>query len=93
LLDLSGAAGLSKRSPESVRETAQFFAAHKGLMQRVAIIVPGELAFALMHMAGVVAGFGGVEAKPFRTKAEAIAWLSEALQPGHGESPEARPGP
>jgi len=93
LLDLSGAAGLSARSSESVRETAQFFAAHKELMRRVAIIAPGDLAFGLMRMAGVVAGFGGLETEPFRTKAEALSWLREVLQPGHQEPSEGRPGP
>ena len=76
LLDMSGAAGLHRRSPEDLRDTSDFFAKRRALVTRVAIVAPNALAFGLMNMGSVYAESSGLEARPFSTKSEALEWLA-----------------
>lgn len=76
LLDMSGAAGISRRSPEELRTTADFFAGLSEEGSRVAILAPDDLAFGLMRMAEAYYASKGRVAKVFRDRGEAVAWLA-----------------
>ncbi len=77
LLDLSGAAGLRKRSEAEYVETREFLVKHRSRIERVAVLAPGDVAYGLVRMSTVHLEAAGVPVEPFRTGAEAREWLSE----------------
>ena len=84
LLDMSGAAGISRRSPDELRATADHFAAYGDRVAAAAILAPDDLSYGLMRMGETFFASRGKVAKVFRTRGEALAWL-EGLQ---GQSTE-----
>jgi hypothetical protein len=79
LLDLSGAASLGGRSDDELKATAAFFAARGPAVNRVAILVRGDILQDLMRMWTAFAVQEGLRASPFRDRGEAMDWLK---QPG-----------
>lgn len=75
LLDLSGAAGLDRKSPESLTAEGAALAAHGPRIRRMAVVVPSRFG-ALFDADGPFASAVGVEVKPFTSHADARAWLS-----------------
>lgn len=78
LLDMSGAAGLSKRKPEELKETARFFGALRAHLDRVAILAPDDLSYGLMRLgeSWFEDAAGSERAMVFRSRAEALEWLN-----------------
>jgi hypothetical protein len=79
LLDLSGAASLGGRSDDELKATAAFFADRGPAVDRVAILVRGDILQDLMRMGTAFAVQEGLRASPFRDRGEAMEWLR---QPG-----------
>ena len=77
LLDLSGAASLEGRSDEELAGTAAFFASQGGSLDRVAVLVRGDILQDLMRMGTAFAVQKGLRASPFRDRDEAMRWLNE----------------
>ena len=80
-LDFSGAAGLDRKPARDVHGTAAFFADRRGLVDRVAILAPGDLAYGLMRMGAALSQRDGLRTEVFRTSAEAQAWLDAPPDP------------
>jgi len=76
LLDMSGAAGLEKKSPDDLKLTGEFFAEQKERMTRVAVLTPSDVAYDLLDSGGAFATSTGIPSRPFRDRAQAIEWLS-----------------
>jgi hypothetical protein len=47
----------------------------------VAVVAPGDLLYAVSSQWATMAGLRGATARTFRTRADAEAWLAEALEP------------
>ena len=77
LLDMSGAAGLEGKSPDDLRLTGEFFGERQDALTRVAVLTPSDVTFALLDTEGDFAAATGIPSRPFRDRAEAIAWLKE----------------
>ncbi|MDT8340685.1 MAG: STAS/SEC14 domain-containing protein [Longimicrobiales bacterium] len=75
LLDLTGAASLALKSDEDLATCAAAFAAAGDHFPRVAILVPGDRVDDLMRMGTAFMSQAGLRAAPFRSRAEAEAWL------------------
>jgi len=84
LVDMSGAAGLRKKGVEAIRGTTDFFSARAEYVERVALLAPSDLAYGVMNQGAVFAEGRGLEARPFRTRAEALEWLQRS---SGGEAP------
>lgn len=78
LLDLSGAASLGGRTDEELRETAAFFADGGPPVDRVAVLVRGDILQDLMRMGTAFAVQEGLRASPFRDRGEALDWLMQS---------------
>jgi len=78
LLDMSGAAGIGKKSTDDIRATGEFFGERAEFMTRVAVLAPSDVAFGLMNVGGVFATSAGLETRPFRSRTEALEWLGAA---------------
>lgn len=76
LLDYSGAAGLDRKRPEEVTETALFFGTQAAHAHRVALLAPGR-GHALLSDAAEHARSQGLEVSVFRRRTQAEAWLTE----------------
>ena len=76
LLDMSGAAGLEKKSPDDLRLTGEFFEERREAMTRVAVLTPSDAAYDLLDSGGTFAGATGIPSRPFRDRAQAVEWLS-----------------
>jgi hypothetical protein len=77
LLDLSGAASLAARTDEELAATAAFFAHQGELIDRVAVLVRGDILEDLMRMGTAFAVQKGLKASPFRDRDEAVRWLTD----------------
>ena len=77
LLDMSGAAGLEAKSPDDIRLMGEFFGERQEVITRVAVLTPSDTAFDLLDSGGAFAASTGIPGRPFRDRAQAIAWLSE----------------
>ncbi len=77
LLDMSGAAGVEKKSPDDLRRTGEFFGERQEIMTRVAVLTPSDVAYGLMDTGGAFATSTGIPSRPFRNRAQAIEWLTE----------------
>jgi hypothetical protein len=77
LLDMSGAAGMAKRSQEELRETAHLFSSMGGDVEAVAILAPDDLSFGLMRVGLAYYTASGERAEIFRERAQALAWLGD----------------
>ncbi|MEQ9399985.1 MAG: hypothetical protein RJQ04_12560 [Longimicrobiales bacterium] len=88
-LDLSGAAGLGKKTPADLRGTAAFFGARRDRLGRVAILAPTDVGYGLMRMGAAFGGADGLDVQAFRTRAESLAWLEAApgRRAGAGQGP------
>lgn len=78
LLDLSGAASLGGRTDDELKATASFFAEKGPAVDRVAILVRGDILQDLMRMGTAFAVQAGLRASPFRDRGEAVEWLRQA---------------
>jgi hypothetical protein len=76
LLDLSGAASLEGRTDEELAATAAFFAQQGDAVDRVAVLVRGDILEDLMRMGTAFAVQKGLKASPFRDRDEAVRWLT-----------------
>ena len=74
---MSGAAGLTKRSPADLMEVAEFFAAMGEKLDGVAVLAPDDASFNLMRM-GMGMYAGRLRAQVFRARPDAVAWLKGA---------------
>ncbi len=79
LLDMSGAAGVEKKSPDDLRRTGEFFGERQDIMTCVAVLTPSRVAHGLMDSGGAFAASTGIPSRPFRDRAHAIAWLREGV--------------
>ena len=52
LLDMSGAAGVEKKSPDDLRRTGEFFGERQDIMTCVAVLTPSRVAHGLMDSGG-----------------------------------------
>ena len=77
LLDLSGAASLEGRTDEELAATAAFFAHQGDRVDRVAVLVRGDILEDLMRMGTAFAAQKGLKASPFRDREEAVRWLTD----------------
>jgi hypothetical protein len=77
LLDLSGAASLEARTDEELAATAAFFAHQGEGLDRVAVLVRGDILEDLMRMGTAFAVQKGLRASPFRDRDEALRWLTD----------------
>lgn len=75
LLDMSGAAGLEKKSPDDLKLTGEFFGERRESMTRVAVLTPSDIAYDLLDDGGAFAESTGIPSRPFRDRAQAIEWL------------------
>ncbi len=75
LLDLSGAAGLDQKSPESLTAEGAALAPHRDRISRLAVVVSSRFA-PLFDGDGPFAGAVGVAVKPWTSHADARAWLA-----------------
>lgn len=76
LLDYSGAAGLDRKKPEDVKETAAFFGTQAVHVHRVAILSP-SIGHEMLTDAASHARTLGLDVTVFRKLSEAEAWLRE----------------
>lgn len=76
LLDYSGAAGLGRKHPDDVKETAAFFGTQAAHVHRVAILAP-SVGHELLSRAAEAARSAGLEISVFRKLSEAEDWLAE----------------
>ena len=77
LLDMSGAAGLEKKSPDDLRRTGEFFGERQEILTCVAVLTPSDVAYGLLGSGGAFAASTGIPSRPFLDRAEAIEWLRE----------------
>jgi hypothetical protein len=77
LIDMSGAAGLHKRSYEHIVEVTRSFQPTAVSLTRVALLAPSDLAFGLMSQVGGHAKAMGIDARAFRAREDAMVWLQE----------------
>lgn len=75
LLDLSGAAGLDRKSPESLTAEGAALAAHGERISRLAVVVSSRFT-PLFDGGGPFAEAVGVEVKPCTSHADAREWLA-----------------
>ena len=85
--DLSGAAGLSRKTPADLRATAAFFGARRDRLGRVAILAPTDVGYGLMRMGAAFGGADGLDVQVFRTRKEALDWLADRPLRRVGEAP------
>lgn len=71
LLDMSGAAGVDRKSEEELRETGELFGEHPESIARLGVLAPPAAAFVIEDAADAA----GVETRPFGTRSEAMDWL------------------
>lgn len=75
LLDLTGAASLARKSDADLSACASLFAVQGDRVERVAVLVAGDLVDDLMRMGTAFVRQEGVQATPFRSRTEAEGWL------------------
>ena len=75
LLDLAGAASLAGKSDGDLRDAAAHFARNGDRLERVALLMAGDLVDDLMRMGTAFVAQGGVRATVFRTRHDAEEWL------------------
>jgi len=75
LLDLSGAAGLESKPPETLREEGTALAGHRDRVSRLAVVVASRFT-GLFERDGSFADAVGVMVRPFPAHAEAVSWLT-----------------
>ena len=74
LLDLSGAAGLAKKSPQDIAATGAIFGAYRDRLTGIAVVASAD-AHALFDGKGVFGSEAGVRVKACASHAEARDWL------------------
>ncbi len=79
LLDLSGAAGFEKKPSAELQATREFFVERQEQMTRVGALASSDIAFRIMERWCFFATTAGLEARPFRNRAEALEWLSPGV--------------
>lgn len=77
LLDLTGASSLAQKSDEDLLACASAFAGASLPFERVAILVAGDPVDDLMRMGTAFMGQAGIRAAPFRSRVDALSWLSD----------------
>ena len=77
LLDMSGSAGVGKKSSDDLRQTGEFFGQRRELITRVAVLAPSDVVYGLMNIGSVFATAARVPTRPFRDRGEAMEWLRE----------------
>lgn len=70
LLDLSGAAGLEKKSPDDLRLVGEFFGERQDILTRVAVLTPSDAANDLLDSGGAFAAATGIPSHPSLTAAK-----------------------
>jgi len=75
LLDLSGAAGLAKKSPAELAATGAFFGAYRDRLSGVAVVASAEVGRLFDGQSGFAAE-AGVPVQVCTSHADAKAWLS-----------------
>lgn len=79
LLDLAGSASLKGKSDEELKDTAAFFAERADRIERVALLMAGDLVDDLMRMGTAFAVEEGIRASVFRSRPDAEEWLRQGL--------------
>ncbi|MEQ1858244.1 MAG: hypothetical protein ABL963_17460 [Longimicrobiales bacterium] len=74
LLDLSGAAGLAKKSPQDIAATGAIFGAYRDRLTGIAVVASAE-AHSLFDGQGVFGSEAGVRVKACQSHSEAREWL------------------
>ena len=77
LLDMSGAAGVEKNSPDDLRRTGEVFGERQEVLTLVAVLTPSDVAYGLLDSGDAFAASIGIPSRPFRDRAEAIQWLRD----------------
>ena len=81
LLDLTESESFRERSADGLRHVAQFLASRRDRFSfRLACVGTTDLAYGLLRMGMVYATDQGVETEVFRTRDEALRWLSRPLE-------------
>ena len=75
LLDLAGAASMAGKSDGDLRDAAAHFAGNGDRLDRVALLMAGDLVDDLMRMGTAFVSQGGIRASVFRTRRDAEEWL------------------
>ena len=76
LLDLSGAAGLTKKSTEDLAATGAIFGAYRDRLSGIAVVAPGDIA-ALFDAQSVFAHEAGVGVMSCQSHTDAREWLTK----------------
>lgn len=77
LLDLSGAAGLAKKTPADVAAAGSIFGAYRDRLVGIAVVVPPET-LQLFDAESVFASEAGVKVEACPSHADARSWLLKA---------------
>ena len=84
LLDLAGSASMAGKTNEELKGLAALFAANGDRIDRVAILMAGDLVDDLMRLGTAFIAQEGVHATVFRSRHDAEDWLREDLQQTEG---------
>ncbi|MEX2047983.1 MAG: hypothetical protein WEB90_00230 [Gemmatimonadota bacterium] len=76
LLDLSGTAGLAKKSTEDLAATGAIFGAYRDRLSGIAVVAPADVA-ALFDAQSVFAHEAGVGVMVYQSHADAREWLTQ----------------
>jgi hypothetical protein len=76
LVDFSGAAGMSRRSADDLRETVAIFAERAAEIRRVALVASRDLEYGFMRMGAAFAQTVGLDVSVFRSRGDARSWLA-----------------
>jgi hypothetical protein len=88
LLDVTGSAELSHRTPQQIRFVAEFLKPYaERIGRRCAVAIGSEVQYGLGRMGAVFAESVGVEVQIFPTADEAQAWLRRTLASAPGRKP------
>ena len=78
LLDTTRSQSLDMRAPGEIRHVAQYLGPYrKRIRGRCAVVVGTDLHFGLSRMGSAYSETVGVDARVFRSKAEALDWLRQ----------------
>ncbi len=77
LLDMSGAAGLEKKSADDLRRTGEFFGARQEILTCVAVLTSDDVAYGRLGSGGAFAASTGIPSRTFLDRSQAIEWLRE----------------
>lgn len=78
LLDTTQSESLKERTPREVRHVAQYLGPYrKRIRGRCAVVAETDLQFGLSRMGSAYSDSVGVDARVFRSRAEALDWLRQ----------------